>query len=81
MICPKCEEGGQTSKVYASGFSMRTAMGFASYYDEEGKYHVHDTNCTTEGFNCTNGHKIGIKKYSRCPSCDFNAGKDQMDVV
>ena len=35
---------------------MRTRLPVQSFYDPEGKYHVHDGNTTTTSYNCTNGH-------------------------
>lgn len=79
MICPKCKENNQISKVISIG-GMNTVMGVQSYYDEMGAYHVHDCNAMKQLFDCSNGHRITIRKKHRCPSCDFNAGQDQMDV-
>lgn len=79
MICPKCKEEGNTSKVY-SGYGMTTCAGTMSYYDEQGKYHYHDSNITTSQATCSNGHRITMKSSSKCSSCDFGSNSDSVTV-
>ncbi len=55
MICPECSKEGQKSTVYPGG-SLRTCMNFNPFYDQDGKYHLHDANTTTTNYRCSNGH-------------------------
>lgn len=75
MKCPTCIEDGQKSKVFDRG-SRRTMLNNSTWYDEEGNVHHHDTNITTTGYECSNGHKFEISKRGiPCPSfpddCDY----------
>ena len=36
------------------------------YFDEDGKWHVHDTNATTIQYRCTNNHEWTQVKYASC---------------
>jgi hypothetical protein len=55
MKCPECEKLGFKSCVYPNGCSV-TAMCSNNYYDENGKYHVHNMNTRTTHYTCSNGH-------------------------
>lgn len=72
MICEKCKELGVTSKMFLSGGSV-TRAGTNSYYDENGKYHYHNSNVSTTSFNCSNGHS-GIIKSTNSSSCECIKG-------
>lgn len=50
MKCPECASANQKSIVYP-GYGMSTCMGFTPYYDEDGKYHIHDPNISTIRYN------------------------------
>ena len=78
MICSKCKEMGQKSTI-SGGSGYRTAMYFAPYYDEDGKYHYHNGNICTSHYTCSKGHSIKIIDSSKCPSCDF--GHEQTITV
>lgn len=74
MICPRCKELGLKSKIYDSGST--TVMCCPAYYDEDGKYHVHDTNMSTTTMSCSNGHRLMVTLGRSCPNCDWgNKGK------
>lgn len=77
MICPKCKEEGKKSTVQSFG-TMTTLLGYAIYYDEEGKYHDHDPNTHTTEYRCSNGHDILVSRKSQCPNCDY--GKDTENI-
>ena len=55
MICPKCREDGLKSWVYPQG-GMATAMYCPPYFDEEGRYHIHDYNTSEYFYSCSMGH-------------------------
>ena len=65
MICKTCQEKGELSSVYV-GAGMRTLLAVQSFYDPEGKYHVHDGNTTTTSYNCTNGHNWWESNKGSC---------------
>jgi len=56
MICPYCQEAGEKSCVYPSAYGFSTAMYCQPYYDEEGKYHNHDSNSHSTPYTCSKGH-------------------------
>ena len=65
MICPECKKQGLKSFVYP-GMIMTTCMYYTPFYDEEGKYHHHDSNITTTHFSCSNGHNWSEKSGGSC---------------
>ena len=76
--CPFCEKEGKKSKLYSGG-AMQTLMGGSeSFYDEDGKKHYHEINTTTRDYHCSNGHYFTRKYKQKCPSCDYNEGKEQI---
>jgi len=73
MICKQCAAKGLKSKVY-QGMTVSTAMYCSPYYyDEEGDYHNHDYNRTTQQYACSNGHEWAEKKPKLCPNCDWTS--------
>jgi hypothetical protein len=65
MICKQCKDEEKQSKVYPV-LSSTTLMGWAPYYDKEGKYHNHDPNTTTTRLSCSNGHSWVEKTQKKC---------------
>jgi hypothetical protein len=65
MICPICEQEGKKSKVYG-GHGMRTLMYCQPWYDEEGKYHDHDSNVSTTEWRCSNNHQWTERISGEC---------------
>jgi len=78
MKCPICVEKKLKSCVYV-GISTSTLMYCAPYYDEDGKYHSHDSNVNATEYNCSQGHKWSESHIGICPSCDF--GKDSKKIT
>ena len=73
MTCPECEANGLKSRVYSNGGS-RTLMGFRTYYDEDGEYHIHDPNHFGESYDCSEGHSFVRITRNQCPTCgDWDA--------
>lgn len=70
MKCPMCEEEEQRSTV-TIGAVFSTCMYNAPFYDEDGRYHNHDPNSSTQHFSCSRGHDFSKSLTSPCPSCDF----------
>ena len=70
MICPKCKDLGIKSTV-TQGSTYTTAMYCPPYYDEEGKFHIHDRNHKNTQFYCSMGHKISVVLSNKCMNCDF----------
>lgn len=69
MKCPWCVEEGKTSKLYVPMSGISTAMGYESYYDEQGKFHRHDPNSFTQELSCSEGHRWVSSQRGGCPSC------------
>lgn len=65
MICPECKKQGLKSKVYP-GSSTRTLMYCPPFYDEEGRYHHHDSNITATEYSCSRGHKWTEETTGSC---------------
>lgn len=55
VLCKECRSKGQKSRVF-HGASMTTLLYCQPYYDEDGRYHNHDSNRTTTELHCSNGH-------------------------
>lgn len=66
MICPQCREENKKSFVYSNG-STRTLLCANEFYDEEGIWHIHDSNITTSHYSCSNGHTFDKKTQGKCP--------------
>lgn len=79
MKCPVCEGEGQTSKVYPDGFGSTTAMLGETYWDEEGVWHSHDPNTSSEGYSCSRGHIWTVVQQQACPAGDW-AGSRQVRI-
>jgi len=74
MKCPVCVKLGVKSTLQG-GAGTTTLMYCPPYYDEDGNYHNHDSNTTTSGWTCSNGHRFVTEGHGACPSspehCDF----------
>jgi hypothetical protein len=81
MKCQKCVDAGLRSKVYAPNGGVSTSMAFATYYDEDGFYHMHDPNIHTETWSCSNSHRWSRSWQVGCPAlnCEWNAKR--MDKI
>lgn len=55
MRCPKCVEAGLKSRVFVGAVEM-TTMWCQPFYDEDGKYHHHDSGTRSQRYSCSNGH-------------------------
>lgn len=71
VLCPECQAAGVKSRVTSFG-SVATMMGCRSFYDEEGRRHLHDKNTITESLRCSNGHDFE-RKYKRPCWCGWPA--------
>jgi len=68
--CPECVKNGLRSKVWP-GAGTVTLMGWRTYYDEEGLFHVHDPNKYVMKYSCSNGHKWKESTLKPCINCDY----------
>jgi hypothetical protein len=66
MICEECKAEGKKSNIYPKGYEMETIMTPLLFFDEEGKWHVHDYNPTHRYWECSNGHKISRTDLAIC---------------
>jgi|10_taG_2_1085330.scaffolds.fasta_scaffold15055_2 hypothetical protein len=70
MICAQCREEGKTStlKVKQLGKTLLGCPG--EFYDEVGKFHIHDPNSIETHFKCSQGHEwTETLKGFPCPTC------------
>lgn len=65
MKCPTCVEEGNKSIVSVGG-SITTAMASHQFYDENGKYHLHDPNTSSTQYRCSNGHDWTESSKNKC---------------
>ena len=65
MKCPECVKAGKKSQVFPLG-GTRTLMNCAPYYDEDGEYHHHDANTTTNAYRCSKGHQWRESSMGSC---------------
>jgi len=72
MICPTCNVEGKTSRVTIGRGSV-TLVYSAPFYDEQGKFHKHDTNTHTQEYTCSNGHRWTEQSKNEC-WCGWKAG-------
>lgn len=81
MKCPTCVENGQRSKVMI-GVGTTTLLGWSSYYDEDGNYHLHDPNTHMMPWSCSNGHSGVEMSHSECPhsECDYGKRRRRMRI-
>ncbi len=68
MKCKTCVEQGLKSTVEVVS-SVSTLMCEHQYYDEDGRYHLHDPNTTNTLYRCSNGHSTGETSRRHCPTC------------
>lgn len=78
--CEHCEAAGRPHKVIDLG-QRSTAMHPNPYWDEDGRYHVHDRNHVTRTFQCRRcyytWHETTYTQPCPSPTCDF--GKEETD--
>lgn len=65
MICETCKAEGKTSRVYDQGSRM-TLLNCTPFYDEQGRHHYHDSNTSTAGYRCSNGHSWVVTSTGSC---------------
>lgn len=68
MKCPQCSKDGLKSIVYVR-YNISTALNWNAFYDEEGKYHVHNPNIHTQYYGCSRDHIWSEESQGKCPTC------------
>jgi len=68
--CPVCQLEGRLSTV-TIGSAESTLLSPEPYYDEHGRFHVHDPNVTTVTYRCSHGHPFYQLHQSPCPFGDW----------
>ena len=66
FVCGECQAEGRKSKLYARGESSTCMGGTEAFWDEEGKFHVHNPNTRTKGYVCSWGHHFGETVKGSC---------------
>ncbi len=56
MICKECQKDGQKSTV-TGGFGTTTLLASYPFWDEDGRYHLHDYNTSRRRYTCSRGHE------------------------
>lgn len=79
MICPRCKELGNKS-IIRGGLGTVTCAYYPPYYDEEGRYHVHDANVHSCSYTCSKGHHITVSNTGKCPSCNWGHDSEKISV-
>lgn len=80
VVCERCQKEGKTSRVYHRG-GETTLVAFIPYYDEQGKYHHHDSNSVTSEYSCSNGHCwTEERRGSPCPTCGTEWMKERANA-
>jgi hypothetical protein len=81
MKCSACQALKLRSRVELRPGIETTAMGGSErYYDEDGRWHVHDVNWLTERFTCSAGHAWTVRSRTRCPEGDFGGERQTVWV-
>lgn len=69
MKCFACEKQDLKSVVVAANPVKLLTGKVIQFYDEEGRYHYHDTSEYLKKYKCSNGHEFEEKSYHGCPEC------------
>jgi hypothetical protein len=72
--CPQCVGAGERSQVDIGPTQKMTIGNARRFYDEDGKWHFHDSQPTRHTYNCSRGHRWFVDKFEKCPNCDFGKG-------
>jgi len=72
IICPECERAGQKSVMQVEKSKYYGNRGAERFYDEEGRYHVHDKGYSISRLKCSSGHKIELTEPITCASCGWS---------
>lgn len=79
MKCPVCEREGLKSVITGGSYCTTTAMGWDSYWDEDGKYHSHDPNWRCQNLQCSQGHSLFRRWKTPCLNCDHGKDSDTIE--
>jgi len=66
MICVLCRNENKKSRVYVMDVQYDSKEAQDRFFDEDGKWHVHDPNPTNTTYHCTNNHEWTEVKYAKC---------------
>lgn len=66
MICQDCRNSGLRSRVYIQDSFYDLQVSQDRFFDEDGRWHVHDENETKTTYKCTRGHSWYDVKYAIC---------------
>jgi hypothetical protein len=73
VVCKVCWSGCQKSIVYPKFYQAPLGEG-TCFYDEEGRYHVHDSKEKKTQYKCSNGHEWEQSMTDQC-WCGWVEGK------
>lgn len=63
--CPFCTSRDDRSAVFVD-CTIKTALAVSHYYDEAGRWHMHDPNTTSIVYHCAANHVWRDEKRDRC---------------
>lgn len=66
MRCRNCAALNQISRLTEKRVTVPPGD-LETYYDEDGKRHVHDHTIYKTLYQCSNGHTYVVESLSRCP--------------
>ena len=65
ILCNSCWMGGQTSKVYPE-FPPQIHTSENIFYDEDGRFHVHEKLSASTKYRCSKGHTWTLQVQGQC---------------
>lgn len=80
MRCSVCVQDGEPSTVFLvkrlpqSGPISPNAI----FWDEQDRYHVHDSRPYIAQYRCDEGHRWRVETLEPCPSCDVGHGEPKV---
>ncbi len=70
MRCPVCvEQGTPSTLTRRSSGSVMHPVHVEPFYDEQGRYHLHDMSIIETEWECSNGHRLTVTSATPCPTC------------
>jgi len=65
LFCPQCQLEGKRSTVVET-VGPTTCVYCPTFYDEQGRRHIHDTNQIVMTYRCNRGHNWTLTRVASC---------------
>jgi hypothetical protein len=72
MICKICKKMGLRSIIKELAQCVTTLAHCEPWYDEDGRYHIHDCNTISITYQCSNGHEFITKSKPHQCWCEHD---------